>query len=842
MPLTPLPMTKIQFVRPLSRLSRMILASLAAILLVVWGSVVWGLQSLHQTAIRNQIQESSNISRVLQEQTTRVLAIVDKLTLRANESSASASRQSTPLQQIDTVRLTNETGLFPDILSQFSVVDAQGRFLSSNLDPTGEKSGHVDLSDREHIRVHLNPQLAPEALQRINASGLFIGKPVLGKVSKLWTIQVSRKLHNAAGDVVGVVVASVNPVYFEQVYKDVQLGPRGTITLIGDDDIVRAQVIGGQHQGMGKTFDPGMRDPQEAKTAEQISFMRLADKGQQDIVVSRLIPGYPLRLQVSTTTDWALTNWHETLNITLVLTGLMSLGAVVATLLFIRIVRKIENQSEEIRAQNQTQEMTMDAMQDGVLLLDREGRLVKTNPMALELLGNRKDEVDGVRIDEVLPGEQNQQRMSDWFVFDQDQQMRYLARQIKAAAGAAPAIPIPLLSVDPVGHLLWATTSACELFGLDPSAPGTDVFAQETVRQLQQAASSATADAGPIQAVEISWRAGDLRPLRMPTLHVRLNEEMPQWVFWIMPDTDALSAYAIRTLRNTEWRILRADAATITPVLLSASPLLDPFNRLTGAVLSMKDVRDVKAKEEENLRMVKKMEQSQKLDALGQLAAGVAHDFNNLLGMIQSHAELVEMKVGADSPANKNLQAILQAITRAHNIVLTLNSLGRDAKNDQAAAATHSLFELSPVLHETQSLLQASLKGIDIGLETVGPVPGHIMLKGESGELQQVLVNLCVNASHAIGEQRKGRITLQTSCGVDGTVNLEVIDNGGGIPPEILPRIFEPFFTTKGVGKGTGLGLAMVHSIITKMGGTIDCHSEMGVGTRFSIRLPSVQG
>ena len=71
-------------------------------------------------------------------------------------------------------------------------------------------------------------------------------------------------------------------------------------------------------------------------------------------------------------------------------------------------------------------------------------------------------------------------------------------------------------------------------------------------------------------------------------------------------------------------------------------------------------------------------------------------------------------------------------------------------------------------------------------------------------------------------------------------MGIDVLDNGSGIPAEILPRIFEPFFTTKGVGKGTGLGLAMVHSIITKMNGSIDCQSEMGVGTRFSIKLPCV--
>jgi signal transduction histidine kinase len=251
-------------------------------------------------------------------------------------------------------------------------------------------------------------------------------------------------------------------------------------------------------------------------------------------------------------------------------------------------------------------------------------------------------------------------------------------------------------------------------------------------------------------------------------------------------------------------------------------------------------MRDVKAQEAENLRMVKKMEQSQKLDALGQLAAGVAHDFNNLLGVIQSHAELVEMKIGAESPALKNLNAILQATARAQNIVLSLNTLGRDAKKEHAPLDAQSTFELMPLLQETQSLLQASLKGIEIPLQAIGQVPPRLELKGESGALQQVLVNLCVNASHAIGEHRKGRIAIEVRSAPDGFVLLDVVDNGSGIAPDILPRIFEPFFTTKSVGQGTGLGLAMVHSIVTKMNGTIDCQSELGVGTRFSIRLPSV--
>jgi len=116
-----------------------------------------------------------------------------------------------------------------------------------------------------------------------------------------------------------------------------------------------------------------------------------------------------------------------------------------------------------------------------------------------------------------------------------------------------------------------------------------------------------------------------------------------------------------------------------------------------------------------------------------------------------------------------------------------------------------------------------------------------VMLKGQSGSLQQVVVNLCVNGSHAIGERRDGRIVVETHCPEEGFVCIDVVDNGSGIPPEILPRIFEPFFTTKEVGKGTGLGLAMVRSIVTRMGGTIDCQSKVGEGTRFSLKLPCVR-
>jgi signal transduction histidine kinase len=253
-------------------------------------------------------------------------------------------------------------------------------------------------------------------------------------------------------------------------------------------------------------------------------------------------------------------------------------------------------------------------------------------------------------------------------------------------------------------------------------------------------------------------------------------------------------------------------------------------------------MREIKEKEAENLRMVQKVEQSQRLDALGQLAAGVAHDFNNLLGVIQNHAELVEMKLGSETKAAKNLSAILQATTRARDIVLKLNALGRERKRLEQDGSVHDEeevlvpFELLPVIEETQGLLQATLKGIDIVVDGQALTSG-VILRGQSGTLQQVIVN----GSHAIGDRRDGLIGIRLGRPDAHHVSIAVSDNGDGIPAEIMSRIFEPFFTTKEVGKGTGLGLAMVRSIITQMGGNIDCVSVPGQGTTFTISLPCTQ-
>lgn len=512
------------------------------------------------------------------------------------------------------------------------------------------------------------------------------------------------------------------------------------------------------------------------------------------------------------------------------------------TVINVHDVSSLVVKTKEIRAQHQLLEMTMDAMQDGVLRVDRSGRLVSANPMALELLGRHKKDIHGSGIEDLFPGQQGGHAITDWLPFRFQHLMHKLVQDIHFSLDESMKLPVPLLCLDESGQLDWATPSACDLLGIHPSpqkATQKVRLSDETAQQLQELGAAIQPGMDSPQIIDIAWRAGTAPTMRLPTLIIPGGGPTDRHkLVWLIPEFDALCAHAIQQAHNIEWTVVHPEGVLI-PVLLTASPLLDPYNRLTGAVVTFKDMRELKEKEAENLRMVQKMEQSQKLDALGQLAAGVAHDFNNLLGVIQNHAELVEMKLGSETKAAKNLAAILQATTRARDIVIKLNGLGREQRKDGGAEEEHlAQFELDPLLHETQQLLQASLKGIEIAVAPDSQTPGMVMLKGQSGSLQQVLVNLCVNASHAIGDRRNGRIVIETGCPQAGKVNIDVIDNGSGIPPEILPRIFEPFFTTKEVGKGTGLGLAMVRSIVTRMDGSIDCHSEVGVGTRFTLTLP----
>jgi signal transduction histidine kinase/CheY-like chemotaxis protein len=230
------------------------------------------------------------------------------------------------------------------------------------------------------------------------------------------------------------------------------------------------------------------------------------------------------------------------------------------------------------------------------------------------------------------------------------------------------------------------------------------------------------------------------------------------------------------------------------------------------------------------------LRQSQKLEAIGTLAGGIAHDFNNLITVISGYTQLVLMRAEKGSPAADDLGQVIEASDRAANLTHQLLAFSRK----QVLQPT--VLDLGDVVNGIGPMLRRIIgEHIMLRIETA---PSLARVHADRGQLEQVLLNLAVNARDAMPDG--GVLTIGTSnvrIAGDGrltprSVSLVVRDTGIGMSDEVKDRIFEPFFTTKEVGKGTGLGLSMVYGIVQQSGGTIVADSVVGQGTAFTITLP----
>ncbi|MDR6768342.1 signal transduction histidine kinase [Acidovorax delafieldii] len=325
-------------------LRTMVVLGTALVLLLAWATVAILLNVSWRDAMNAQIRQNSNLALSLGEQTVRVMAAVDQATIRMRDAVLAGD-----FDKADFTRFANETGLAPDILTQLSLVGPDGRFVGSNIDPTGEKTGHVDLSEREHVQVHLTRTATEAARLQMTPSGLFVGKPVVGKVSGKATIQLSRSISYGTSSKAGLVVASVNPGYFEDVYRDVQLGKTGIVTLVGNDRAVRARVMGGQSIGIGEVVARAANNNAEELGANGHYIRASGLDGIERIYAYSRVGNYPLLLVVATSTDEALSGWRGNRNVALFTMALFSVALVGAAVIFLRSVHKLESTNAALR-------------------------------------------------------------------------------------------------------------------------------------------------------------------------------------------------------------------------------------------------------------------------------------------------------------------------------------------------------------------------------------------------------------------------------------------------------------------------------------------------------------
>jgi CheY-like chemotaxis protein len=223
------------------------------------------------------------------------------------------------------------------------------------------------------------------------------------------------------------------------------------------------------------------------------------------------------------------------------------------------------------------------------------------------------------------------------------------------------------------------------------------------------------------------------------------------------------------------------------------------------------------------------LRQSQKMQALGQLASGLAHDFNNVLTVVSGYAESLAGRLKSDADASAALEEIQRASDQGAALTRRLLALSRPSALKRVAV------DLNALVRDHEQMLRVMLgESITLLLEVA---PGEALVRADAGALEQVLLNLLANARDALPNGGTVRVATHAR---GGRATLVVHDNGSGIQPVLRERIFEPFVTTKPAGGGSGLGLYVVYAIVTGLGGEIDLQTEVGLGTRVSVKLPSL--
>ncbi|HKQ29108.1 MAG TPA: PAS domain S-box protein [Burkholderiales bacterium] len=265
---------------------------------------------------------------------------------------------------------------------------------------------------------------------------------------------------------------------------------------------------------------------------------------------------------------------------------------------------------------------------------------------------------------------------------------------------------------------------------------------------------------------------------------------------------------------------------------------------IRSVVMNLRDISERKQADAERSRLEQRLRQSAKMEAVGRLAGGIAHDFNNILGGILGYAEMLVESTGEGSSQRRYAQNVLTAAARASALVEQILSYSRSQRGRRLPV------ELDRIVAETLELVRGSLPA-GIRLETRLPAK-PLFVVGDATQLHQIMMNLCTNAIHAMGERGTLLVTLEaadvdvdrmfqhTTLQAGRYARLMVEDTGSGMDAATLARLFEPFFTTKEVGKGTGLGLSLVYGIVTDSAGAIDVTSSVGRGSCFAIYLPRV--
>ncbi|OGK79182.1 MAG: hypothetical protein A2X52_00900 [Candidatus Rokubacteria bacterium GWC2_70_16] len=551
-------------------------------------------------------------------------------------------------------------------------------------------------------------------------------------------------------------------------------------------------------------------------------------------------------------TDEALADFHQSGRLTGLAAGflLLALGAFLISLWRQRqralLLSEQMKQERAIFTLKSYAEKIVASVPSGLLVLSGDLRILSANRSFLDAFYLRNDEVLGRRLGEVVQSDGLVARILETLQTGVAQQDVFFDLQLAFRRESRPArITMTGIRIaeDEEARLLLIVQDLSEEERLQAAR----VTSEQRFRDLVQGLDAIVweANATDFRFTFVSERAKAL--LGYPTEHWLRERDF--WSARIHPEDRervlgvTRQALAAGTDHEVEYRAVAADgrAVWVRDIVHVAPDTQGQPRQLRGLTV---DLTERKQAEEALRQSEDQLRQAQKMEAVGQLAGGVAHDFNNLLMVIQGDSDLILRRLPEGHTLRRNAEGIREAAQQAATLTRQLLAFSRKQ------VLTPRVLDLNSIVAGMHPMLQRLL-GETIHLVTV-PKPDLGCVKADPGQIEQVIMNLAVNARDAMPDG--GRLTIET-----GTLDLDevtarqhgeaapgqyallaVTDTGSGMDATTRARIFEPFFTTKESGKGTGLGLSTVYGIVKQSGGHIWVYSEPGRGTTFKICLPVV--
>lgn len=624
-------------------------------------------------------------------------------------------------------------------------------------------------------------------------SGLFISKPILGRISKKWIMILARRVNNPDGSFAGVIHGNIQIDAIKKQFASLVLGRNGMITLRDKDLAIVTRYPETEQSTPGKQSIT-------KEYADMINAGRLSGSykvisnvdGITRTISYRKIDSYPLYINCGIAALDYLAPWYREVVTQLVLLALFT----ISTLAGARFILNSWKQKQlavdalsaarddlEIRVAERTEELQ--AVNDDLLaqklLLQEEVRVRRDAQKEL-------DQKNSLLEQEVRIREQG------------EESIRRSEAKFRAIINVSF---VPFAMNDENMNITFLNPAFTRAFGYEPK---------------------------DIPTVEEWW--------------LKAYPD-PDYRLWVSSKWHELMLRARQD--GMEFEPLEADVrcknGTTRTVLASATPLGDAFEGEHLVILL--DITEQKHAEEQRLKLEQQLLHAQKLESLGVLAGGIAHDFNNILMAIIGNADLALMRINKESPATENLHRIEQAAARAADLAKQMLAYSGKGKFVIDNISLNNLLE--EMLHMLEvSISKRAVLRLNLH-EELPPVEADVT------QIRQIIMNLVINASEAIGE-KSGFIAITTGCmncdrnylkdvWLDENLSegfyvyLEISDSGCGMDKETMSRLFDPFFTTKFTGRG--LGMAAVLGIVRGHNGAIKVYSEPGKGTTFKVLLPA---